>query len=136
MKFGRILLILLLITLIAAVITNPDEEKHKEAMKETMRNGLSKALQSNGIKEGNTFHNAITKDLYENYLWTSLIEKEVERKNYFVLSVSQVKYGGKEYTAGIGILGKVYIFPQVEKEVTNRINKLIKDGGGLKNVLK
>lgn len=136
MKIGKIVVIILLLTAVAAFFTNPEKEAHKLALKETLRHGLSKALEGNGVKENNALHGLLTNDMYENYFWSDLIEKSVDRKNYYLFSTSTVTYNGKEYTAGIGILGKVYIFPQLEKEVVNRVNKLIKDGGGLINILK
>lgn len=135
MKFLRILLIIVVVLAVIGAFTNPCEEQHKEALKNSMREGLSRALQNNGINANNTFFNAITDDLYNNYIWNSLLDKEVKRNNYFVFSTTTLNYLNKEYTAGVGIFGKVYIFPQVEAQVADRINKFIKEGGGLQQIL-
>lgn len=136
MKLKYIAWLFLIGLLVAAFMTNPSEDLHKKQMKETLRNGLSKALQSNGLSSDNAFHQTLTYDLYENIVWSNVLEKGIKRKNYYFFSTSEINYLGKSYTAGVGLFSRVYIFPQLEKEVVNRINDLINEGGGLKNLLK
>ena len=135
MKGLKITFVIILLIAVTGAFTNPGEAQHKEALKASMRGGLSKALQNNGIQSSHSFFNAITDDLYDNYIWSSLLEKEVSRKNYGIFSTTRLSYLNKDYTAGIGIFGKVYIFPQVEQQVAERINRFIKEGGGLQHIL-
>lgn len=135
MKAKFIWIIAIVAILIAGFITNPSETKHKEALKETVRAGLSKALQMNGVKQGNQFHEVITDRFYEDIIWQELLAGSVTRKNYLFFSTSQITYLNKTYTAGFGAFGYVFVFKEVERQVSNKLNELIQQGGGLKSTL-
>lgn len=135
MKGKYIALIIVVVLLIIAAFTNPSEQAHKDAVKETVRKGLSKALQMNGVQQGNQFHQAITDQFYEDIIWQELLADGVQRQNFGVFSTSKIVYLNKQYTAGFGVFGKVFVFNAVEKQVSEKLNSLIQQGGGLKRTL-
>lgn len=134
MKKSAIVLIVLGIIILLAALTNPKEPKHEAAIKESLRSGLSKSLKANGVKN-NEFYEEMTGSLFENVLWDKVMEESVSRNNYFLFSTSKLNYLGKEYTAGLGLFGMVWVFPQVEEQTAAKFNQLIKEGGGLKKSL-
>lgn len=132
MSLRRIIYLLIAVFILAAALFNPDLEQHKAALKPEIQKGLSDALVKNGLPRDNALYRLVTNDLYESYLWKDLVENEVTRDNWIIFSISKCNYRDKEYPVAIGILGKVFVFPQVKVFVADLFTQLIKQGGGLK----
>lgn len=131
MRLRNVIWILVAVLLIVAAFLNPNLEQHKLALKPKVKAGVAEALKGNGVKTDNMLYNLVTDGIYESYLWKDLVENEVTRDNYLFFSISKCSYLGEEYPVGVGVLGKVFIFPQVQQFVTNLFDDLIKKGGGL-----
>jgi hypothetical protein len=74
---------------VVAYFTNPDEEKHRQAVKDSTRN-----LKLRKVKE-----------------------KQIEIKDYKVFSVTKVTVKGEEKTVAIGAFGKIWYFGDLEEKL-------------------
>lgn len=118
MKKLKRLFIVLLVVAIAAFITNPSKEDHKNAVKiklgEVMKESMGNAtndLEKLGQDIGMVFGGALKDQLVESMLITD---------NYFVFSVSKVRWMGEEKLVSVGAFR--YVF------VSNKVKKVFKEG--------
>ncbi|MBO6516008.1 MAG: hypothetical protein JJ975_05610 [Bacteroidia bacterium] len=91
------LLIALILLAIIAVVTNPDEQKHKDAVKRELKAELQK---------NNTLEGLITDEFK---LGDMVLNKVVTRENKHLYSVTKIKVMGVEKEVGYGFLGFVLI---------------------------
>lgn len=134
MKFIKYALIILLLLVVGAYFTNPNEEQHKNKIKSELQLTLTESLSKQGINKDNPLLKSIDTDLFDNLAW-GVIGNNIAYQNYHVLSITQVNYSGKTYPMSIGLFGYVFVMPQLKEEVDNRINSVIKAQGGLKELL-
>lgn len=102
--------------------TNPSLENHKlaaanegmEVLKETELNGIF-SLFGGG----------------EDFV-INLLKSATHRRDYYLFSVTEISLGEDTapQTIGIGILGQVFIFPQVKQELISQID-MLKSGANL-----
>jgi hypothetical protein len=85
--FLKWVLILAIGLVVVAYFTNPNEAKHKQAVKDSTRN-----LKLRKVKE-----------------------KNIEIKDYKIFSVTKVTVKGEEKTVGIGAFGKIWYFGDLEE---------------------
>ena len=55
--------------------------------------------------------------LFGNSVLESIAKEVVKKKDYFFFSLTSVEYNGYNKVIGIGIMGKVHISEEVEKEL-------------------
>ena len=111
------------IILVIAVLTNPDRQKHIEAIKdifseklsETMANEVASSssnLEAAGTALGMTLGLAFIDKFLENV---------VQNQNYIFFSLTEVRFGGKSRIIGFGAFGNVWIVDDV-KNLLNDIS--------------
>ena len=127
MKQKKIILLVLLIITAILAITNPSKESHVatvtknaeqifgEQFVDSLQNDLVGSikgmLSEDDLKGLEGFFGKKNVELAEKYLEESNpeIAELVNRRNYFLFSLTQVEVAGISQTIGIGILGGVYI---------------------------
>lgn len=134
MKIIKYSFFILIILFILAFITNPDKEMHQSFVKEKIEQGLLQSLSKQGISTDNALVKSLKNDVFDNMVWKT-IENNIEYKNYYFFSISQVNYMGDSYPISIGFFKYVMVMPQLEKQIENKLNSYIKENGGLKEVL-
>lgn len=134
MKIIKYSFFILVILFILAFVTNPDKEMHQTLVKEKIESGLTQALSKQGISADNTIIKSLKNDVFDNMVWTT-IENNIEYKNYYFFSISQVNYMGESYPISIGFFKYVMVMPQLEKRIEDKLNSYIKENGGLKEFL-
>ena len=104
--------------------TNPSIEKHKEEVGNECAEIILNEVNPNG--ESNIFID------YGKNIMVELIESAVNRNNFYLFSLSEVKLPteSRSRTIGIGILGYVYVFPDAKKELKSRFKQLKSSIGG------
>lgn len=134
MRFIKYSFIILILLLTAAYFTNPDLEKHKSEVKKKVENGMLEALSNQGISKDNIILKSLNDEVFDKMVW-NVIENNIQYRNYHIFSISQANYLGENYTISIGFFNYVLVFPQLEKQIEDKINTYIKDNGGLKEFL-
>jgi hypothetical protein len=85
-------LILIIGLAVVAYVTNPDEAKHRQAVKDNTRN-----------------------------LKRKVKEKQVEIKDYKIFSVTKITVKGEEKTVGVGAFGRIWYFGDIEEKINDNI---------------
>lgn len=101
---------LLFIILLIAFITNPDEEKHREAVKHKIN---SIVLPSDPLGSGYVGSHPSVDPLVNNHITVN---------NYFLFSTTKAFWNNEEATIGLGIFGYVFISDMVDKAINKRLN--------------
>lgn len=121
-KKRYILLFIFVIILVAAYITNPNEEIHKNALK-ARTNTILKEI----VTERNDATTATIWQFAGNELLNGFIESHVSVDNYYLFSIPKIHWENKTYPIGFGAFGKVYITKELNKNVIQPILEDIED---------
>jgi len=116
MKTWFIIIGVLVMIVITAVLTNPNTNKHKDAVKVTLKELLNGDTQqtvdtTNQMQHESTSIGSFLGDMFIN----PLVEKAVSSNNYLVFSTTQLTWFGETKTIGFGVFGKVYISKQTNE---------------------
>lgn len=101
---------LLFIILLIAFITNPDEEKHREAVKHKINSIVLPPDPSGSGYVGS--HPSVD----------PLVNNHITVNNYFLFSTTRAFWNNEEATIGLGIFGYVFISDMVDKAINKRLN--------------
>jgi hypothetical protein len=106
---------------IRAFATNPSSAEHKLILKDKMRQLLNSEidkLKSENDNEfaqlGATFGAAIGGAFTDKF-----VDENVVVDDYYLFSITKVRYNGKSNIVGLGVSGKVILHPDMEKTVKN-----------------
>lgn len=111
MSKTRIFALFVVAIMLAAVFTNPKKEQHEAIVKAKAEELLKKQV---GEKEKGFI--AIGMQLLGNNLVDNFISNTVVVENYYLFSLTKIKWQGKEITIGGGAFGKVWISPKVDEK--------------------
>lgn len=120
------ILIVLAIAVGALVSTNPTREDHVAAVNEVVGSTIEQNLSSNNPlldivgKVGSALGSKVA---------GNVVDENLEYCNYYLFSLSRIKYDDKNYYLSVGALGTVkatFNEKDLEKAVNSGINKLLK----------
>jgi hypothetical protein len=125
MKNKQLFLVILGLVLIISVITNPNQDRHREVVKNKLSVIMQKAMiesfkkSDSGAKQ---IGSALGLMLGGAFL-DRMIESTVSSDNYVLFSTTKITWEGKAKLIGVGLFGNVFISDEIEKA--------LKDGNGL-----
>lgn len=102
--------------LVLALATNPTVEKHRDAVKENVEAKVSNNLGNDDNLLKRTFKAA------SDIITPTVLNNSINRKNYFLFSITTLKLGGSTSTIGVGLFGMVF----VNKEAFDKIKQKTK----------
>lgn len=111
MKKGYIIIIAVIII---AVITNPDEKRHKEVLMNEIKPEMIQSL--TGEKEIEKLNNL---DAISFMFSATFVEKFVDNfistDNYVLFSLTKATWEGETKTIGVGLFGNVFLLKDLDK---------------------
>jgi hypothetical protein len=125
--FKWVALILLVIIILAMIISNPDKDDHREAIKEQISMAISKQLPSGDDFISSGFQ-MMGKLIARNVIDAAL-DSELAYHNYILFSKSTVKWNGKSHTVSYGFMGHVFtanaddVAKAMQEETGNMFNQ-------------
>ncbi|UIR55707.1 DUF4359 domain-containing protein [Sphingobacterium sp. SRCM116780] len=111
MSKKRIFALLIVALMLGAVFTNPKREQHELAVKEKTESLLKKQV---GQKEQifvNLGMKLFGKNIVDNFVSKALIVD-----NYYLFSLTKIKWQGKETIIGGGAFGKIWLSPKIDEK--------------------
>ena len=122
MKKTHLILIAIVLIGLVAVLTNPNQDRHKEVVKNKINLYLQKSMKED---------NAETNDEREKsgqalgmmigvVLVNQIIDNLVSTDNYVLFSTTKVTWDGQTKVIGIGLFGNVFL--------TDKLDNALKDG--------
>ena len=125
MKKNQIALLIIGVLLIVAALTNPNTDRHKEAMKSKLHKAYQKETQEDISLSDNMWENAGS--ALGLMLGGTLIDKMVDQMitvdNYILFSVTKGSYGENIRTIGIGAFGNVYITNKLDDALAKSMDE-------------
>lgn len=120
MKSKHIILISIGVVLLIAILTNPNQEAHKQEVKtkftayfqKSMEESASTSNEMTGV--GGAFGNLLGTSMIN-----TLVENAVKSDNYILFSITKVSWKGEENTIGVGLFGNVFLSGKIN-EVLNK----------------
>ncbi|HTO14810.1 MAG TPA: hypothetical protein VLZ83_03530 [Edaphocola sp.] len=119
-------LMIFLATGLTMFFSNPKIDKHKEAvfqvlssviLEEKEKISISDNVQSNILKK-------MDQESLDNFV-KPFVDYAVSIKDYKVFSITYIDLGDAVYTVGVGVFGKVFIFPKLKTKVRDNIQQFI-----------
>lgn len=106
MKKNYVILAFLLLIIIVAAVTNPNETIHKETVKGKLAAYLNSKVGETGGGLGQVFATAMIQ---------RTVDTIVSRDNYLLFSLTKLKWQGDEKVIGIGLFGNVLTFGKINE---------------------
>ncbi|MDH5828448.1 DUF4359 domain-containing protein [Sphingobacterium faecium] len=121
MNKKRIFALVIILITVAAIWTNPTREQHERVVKEKAEH-----LIKNQIDHKKQGFLDIGMRLFGNQVVQQFVEKGVVVENYYLFSLTKIKWQGQNNTIGLGAFGKVWISPKID-EKADEIIAIIKN---------
>ena len=94
--------------LIAAVVTCPKPADHREAVLDVIHAAINEKAESS-VSNDSQFLRIIGATLVNNALDIA-VSSQLQHHNYILWSTTTARYGGKDHTISLGLLGHVFTF--------------------------
>jgi hypothetical protein len=124
MQNKHITLIIIGALLIIGALTNPTQDRHKEAVKNKLNVIMQKSLKDS-MKNSDSGAEQIGSALglmLGGAILDRMIESTISSDSYVLFSTTNVTWEGKTKIIGVGVFGNVFI--------SDEIDKALKDGNG------
>lgn len=117
MKKGHFVFFSVAMLLLIAAITNPDTNRHKEAVKAKFDAYLQKAAREGIAESDNTWEQAgqAIGLMLGGALVSYAVDNLVSTNNYVVFSVTKVSWEDKSRIIGVGAFGNVFLSKKVDE---------------------
>ncbi|MDR2948644.1 MAG: hypothetical protein LBV71_05500 [Prevotella sp.] len=118
MKKLQIFLVFIVIVVVAAVFTNPNEKKHKEALKAKLKTHIQEYTDREDFMTrslGMLLGGAAVDQLVDSYITT---------ENYIIFSKTILTINGKKKEIGVGFLGNVYPTKKIDEVLTEELSQI------------
>lgn len=118
--------------------TNPTEAMHKEAAHDKLEKIMENTLSRYGV--GKNILSTLGIDAGNNFVG-QLIDNHITVDNYYIFSLTRLKWEDKSYVIGVGALNKVFISNKVDDIAHKAADDFLKDKifdliPGIENIFK
>ncbi len=96
------------VIILVAILTNPNEERHKEVIKNYYMQKSMKESLTESDNEWKQTGQALGMVL-EGVIVDRIIDNLVSTDNYVLFSMTKIRWGGKNKVIGIGAFGNVFV---------------------------
>jgi hypothetical protein len=111
-------IIIFVVIILIAIITNPSTEEHKQAVKhevnQLVQNSVSESksdIESLGVLLGSS-------------LAEKLVENSITRDNYILFSITKISWKGESRNIGYGLFGNVFLSEKVKEAFGNKSDSI------------
>ena len=119
MKKTLVILIIIAIIVVAAKMTVPTPEKHREVAMERLTEMVNEKISTiEGAKEIIEGNNIDTK------LFIKLALTQLQMRDYFVCNAGYIKYDEKDYMLTLGLFGHVFVMTDYIDELQQAQEKM------------
>lgn len=107
------LIVIVVLIIFVAVLTNPTQDEHREAVKNRLMAVLQKEIK-NSSTNANEVGQAVGVML-GGLIANGLINNLISADNYVLFSITKMTWEGEERLLGIGAFGNVFFFNQFDE---------------------
>lgn len=117
MKKGALIFVFIVVLTLIAVLTNPDQNRHKEVLRNRINAYMQHSVvsaQNNTSDEWNDTSNTLAIMLSGVFV-DQLLENLISTENYVVFSLTKITWQGETKIIGIGAFGNVYFTKKIDR---------------------
>jgi len=116
MKKNYVILGIIGLIIIIAVITNPNQDRHKEVIKSKLNTYMQKSLKDSHSETNSEWDQAgkALGLMFGGAIIDQIINNLVSTDNYVLFSTTKITWDGKTKIVGIGAFGNVYLTSQLD----------------------
>lgn len=122
---GLFFLFFIVLVCLGAFATNPTSVEHKLILKDKMREYLKTEIDKMQLENDNKFAalGASLGAAFGGVIVDKFIDENVLVDDYFLFSITNVRWDGEMKTVGVGIFGKVILHPDIDKKMKEGLPK-------------
>lgn len=115
MKKNYVFLGIIGLIIIIAVITNPNQDRHKEVIKTKLNTYIQKSMNEKQTETNNKWEQAgqVLGMMISGAIIDPIIDNLVSTDNYVLFSTTKITWDGKTKIVGIGAFGNVFLTSQL-----------------------
>ncbi len=119
MKKNYLIFAIIGTTFFIAILTNPNQDRHKEVIKNKINSYMQKAMKQDITQTGSKLGQAIGM-MMGGALVDRIVDNLVSTDNYVLFSTTKISWEGEMKVIGIGAFGNVF--------VTNKLDEAMNEG--------
>lgn len=125
MKKNYLILGILGMVILVAVITNPNQDRHKEVIKNKLKTYMQKSLNEKNTETNNQWEQAgqALGLMISGAIIDPIIDNLVSTDNYVLFSTTKISWEGKTKIVGIGAFGNVFLTSQLDDYLNDGLLK-------------
>jgi hypothetical protein len=122
---GLFVLFFIVLVCLGAFATNPTSVEHKLILKDKMREYLNTEIDKMQLENDNKFAalGASLGAAFGGVIADKFIDENVVVDDYYLFSITNVRWEGKIKMVGVGIFGKVILHPDIDKKMKEGLTK-------------
>lgn len=125
MKKKYLILVILGIVLLVGILTNPNQDRHKEVIKNKLNSFMQKSMKESLTKTDNEWEK--TGQAFGMMLGGAIIDRMVDNivstDNYVLFSTTKISWEGETKIIGIGAFGNVFISKKLDEAINKGLLK-------------
>lgn len=117
MRRNNIFLVAIGLILLVAVLTNPNQDRHKEVIRSKFNSYIQKSM-SEGLSESqNEWEQAgqVLGMMLGGALIDGIISNIVTTDNYVLFSTTKINWEGESKVIGVGVFGNVFLTSKIDE---------------------
>ena len=120
---GLFFLFFIVLVCLGAFATNPTSVEHKLILKDKMREYLNTGIDKMQLENDNKFAalGASLGAAFGGIIVDKFIDENVVIDDYYLFSITNVRWEGKIKMVGVGIFGKVILHPDIDKKMKEHL---------------
>lgn len=125
MKKNYLALTIVGVVLIVAILTNPNQDRHKEAIKNRLTTQMQKSMKESLSKTDNGWEQVgqAIGLMLGNAIIDKVLDNFVSTDNYLVCSTTKITWNGETKIVGIGAFGNVFLTKELDKAMDEGLLK-------------
>ncbi|MCO5231012.1 MAG: DUF4359 domain-containing protein [Chitinophagales bacterium] len=123
MKRSYLITAIIGVLVLIAILTNPNQDKHKSAIKNKFYRIYQQSIKENYSEDDNEWAQAgqAIGMAFGNIFIDGIIDNLVSSDNYILFSLTKVTWNGDTKVVGLGAFGNVYISKQLDEKLKEKI---------------
>ncbi len=125
MKKNYLLIIIAGVIILFAMLTNPNQDRHKEVIKNKLISYMQKSMKENLTETDNKWEQAgqALGIMLGGIIVDRVIENLVSTDNYVLFSTTKISWEGETKVIGIGVFGNVFVTSKLDETIERGLFK-------------
>ena len=126
MKKNYLVVVIIGVIVLVAVLTNPSEDRHREAMKSRLNANMQKTIKQRLGEDANGLEGSAQAlgAILGGSVVSGLVENVVSSDNYVLFSTTKMTWEGESKVVGVGAFGNVFISNKIDKALDEEFMKI------------